>query len=71
MCPLCRRKCDVDHVGGEVEPTHRCSITGHQILGFGGNYHAKNDFAITYGCHELEKKDLVQYKNEMIPWQTF
>ena len=68
MCPLCRRKCDINHIEREDEQIHRCSITGHQILGFGGSFHAKNDLAITYGCHEMENKDLVLFEGEMIPW---
>ena len=71
MCPLCRRKCDVNHIEREDEQIHRCSIAGHQLLGFGGSFHAKNDLAITYGCHEMENKDLVLFEGEMIPWQTF
>ncbi len=54
ICPLCLRKCDVIHqkkVDDSNLDKHECKNAGHQILGFGGSYHEKTNFAITYGCH--------------------
>ena len=62
MCPLCRSKCDLQHVEREDEQQHNCSVAGHRIIGFGGSYHATNKYAITYGCHQLENDDRVLHE---------
>lgn len=60
LCPLCRRKCEIIHK--QADEDHSCNKSGHQILGFGGSYHARNKYAITYGCHELDNHDKVEHE---------
>ena len=71
LCPLCRRKCDKNHDEAINERIHGCLATGHQIIGFGGSFHARINFAITYGCHELEDNDMVQYEGLKKSWAIF
>jgi hypothetical protein len=71
MCPLCRRQCDQPHdYGIPANRIHKCE-NGHQIQGFGGNRHKLNNRAITYGCHELEEKDMVFWQGSDINWKSF
>jgi hypothetical protein len=71
MCPLCRRQCDKVHDIESLEDRiHGCE-TGHQIQGFGGNKHKMDNYAITFGCHEMDEKDIVSWKGNDLKWEKF
>ena len=71
MCPLCRRQCDRVHDIESLEDSIHCCETGHQIQGFGGNVHKSDNYAITFGCHELDDNDMVVYKDAELKWENF
>ena len=71
MCPLCRRQCDQVHDDEIIENQIHCCDTGHQIQGFGGNMHKKDNNCITFGCHEMDNKDIVEWKGTDLKWEKF
>lgn len=54
-CPMCRKQCDVDHKDHEEikDQKHECR-NGHQMQGFGGSKHFKDNFPILKSCNEIE-----------------
>ena len=42
---------------------------GHQIQGFGGNIDKYDNNAITFGCDEMDDKDMVNWKGTAIKWE--
>ena len=71
MCPFCKKQCDQAHEDDIKEDRiHRCQ-EGHQIGGFGGVRDKNYKKAITYGCHDLDDKDMVCWGGNDMRWDKF